>query len=191
MREKGRSFRRALPWAALMAAYVVSLVFYGLYGSHNLDADISSEMILASILNKEGSLTTLTKSWLYSTELRIVSPVPLYQMGLRLFSSWHAAHTFAVALILLMIALSTVFMAREAGFGESGPWLAAVLMLPFSRIYAYIVIYGGFYSMHLVCSFMLLGLICRCARRGFSRSVGELLRVYEKLEQTEEMTYAG
>lgn len=174
MKGKKRVLKHALPWMALIAAYAVSLTFYGLYGMHNLDADISSEMILARILNEEGSLTTLTKSWLYSSELRIVSPVPLYQLGLRLFSSWHAARTFAVALILLLIASSTLFMAREAGFGESAPWLAAVLMLPFSKTYAYIVIYGGFYSMHLACSFVLLGLICRCAKKGLRGSALEL-----------------
>lgn len=95
---------------------------------HNLDADMSSEMIYADLLNREGRL--LTDSWYYSSELRTVSPVPLYQLGLLLFDSWHAARVFGTALMLAGILASFLFFARRAKMGEAGVYMAAVLAMP-------------------------------------------------------------
>ena len=56
---------RALPWLMVVAAYLLTITFFALYGSHNLNADDSSEMVLANLLNEEGKWI-LTESWLYS-----------------------------------------------------------------------------------------------------------------------------
>lgn len=164
MREK---IRRTLPWLVLAAAYVVSVGFIALYGAHNINADDASEMILASLLNDEGAL--LSQSWLYSTELRLLSPVPLYQLGLMLFSSWHAARTFAIAIVVLGVAASFLFMARQFGLKRSAPWLATILVLPVTSTYAYVIVYRCYYAIHLMLSFILLGLVSRCGKRGMKK----------------------
>ena len=46
---------RALPYLLVAAAYVLSVVFFALYGAHNINADDASEMILAQKLNEEGT----------------------------------------------------------------------------------------------------------------------------------------
>ena len=51
-------------------------------GGHRA-GEVASEMVLSDLLNREGRL--VTDSWYYSSELRVVSPVPLYQLGLALF----------------------------------------------------------------------------------------------------------
>ena len=89
-----------LPWLVLAAAYLFTVGFQALYGMHNLNADNSSEMVLADLLNEEGGF--LSTNWYYSTELRVVSPVPVYQLGLLPFDSWHMARTFSVAVLLWM-----------------------------------------------------------------------------------------
>ena len=111
--KRPKTMMRLLPWLLLAAAFALSVGYYALYGAHNLNADDSSEMVLAAQLNEEG--TFLSENWLYSTELRVVSPVPLYQLGLRLFDSWHAARTFAIAVVLLCIIASSLFMMRQLG----------------------------------------------------------------------------
>ncbi|HIU15099.1 MAG TPA: hypothetical protein IAC49_01495 [Candidatus Ventricola intestinavium] len=153
----GEGFLRALPWLLLAAAYAASVGFFACYGMHNLDADMSSEMIYADLLNREGRL--LTDSWYYSSELRTVSPVPLYQLGLLLFDSWHAARVFGTALMLAGILASFLFFARRAKMGEAGVYMAAVLAMPFSEVYAYVGFLNGGYSVYLMLVFVLLGLV--------------------------------
>ncbi len=155
---------RAFPYLVMLAAYLVSVVFWGLYGSHNINADDASEMILATLLNEEGVF--LSPNWLYSTELRVISPVPLYQLGLKLFASWHAARTFAVAIVMAGVMASALFMMRSLRLERSAPWFAAALMIPFSGTYAYIIMFSCYYAVHLMLSFVMLGLIARYGRAG-------------------------
>lgn len=158
------AFFRLLPYLALAAACAFSLLWFARYGSHNQNADLSAEMILADLLNEEGRL--LTDSWTYSTELRVVSPTPFYQLGLALFPSWHAARTFAVAAMLALTLAAFLFLARGLGMGEAGVWCAAALALPFCDDYRYFFIYGLFYSMYWVLVLLVLGLLARYVRRG-------------------------
>ena len=151
--------QHVLPWCVLIGAYVLSVGFFALYGQHNLDADMSCEMIYADLLNREGRL--LTDSWFYSTEIRTVSPIPLFQLGLLLFDSWHAARTFAVAMCLLVVMASFLYMSSKLGLCERGIYCASVVTLPFSHAYAYVTVYGCGYSVYLALVFLLLGLLIR------------------------------
>lgn len=171
--KRTKEMAHLLPWLLLAAAFALSVGYYALYGAHNLNADDSSEMVLANQLNEEGAF--LSENWLYSTELRIISPVPLYQLGLKLFDSWHAARTFAVAIVLLCIIASSMFMMRQLGLWQCAPWFAIILSLPFSGTYAYIVLNGCFYAIHLVLSFIMVGLTVRFGRRGLAQGWFSLL----------------
>lgn len=155
--ERINAARRVLPYMVLIAAYLMSVGLFALYGQHNLDSDMSSEMVLAQVLNEEGSL--FSEEWHYSTELRVVSPVPLYQLGLKLFDSWHGARTFAIAVLQLGVILSFLFMARAAGMKEGGVYCAAALILPFSKTYAFVFAYGGFYAAYFIMSCIVIGMM--------------------------------
>lgn len=169
--KKREAIARALPWLVLAAAYALSVAFIARCGMHNLNADDASEMVLASLLNREGAL--LSRNWLYSSELRLLSPVPLYQLGLLLFpGSWHAARTFAIAIVMLLIAAAMLYALGGLGLRRCAPWLTAVFMLPFSQPYAYIILYECYYSMHFVLSLVMLGLLCRVSRVGLRRGKG-------------------
>lgn len=171
-RSMPEKMRRIAPWLVLAAVYAVMVCCFALYGAHNLNADDSSEMVLAAHLNEQGKF--LSEDWLYSTELRVISPVPLYQLGLRLFDSWHAARTFAQAVVLLGIAASALFLAYEAGVGWHAPFVVSILLMPFSFEYAYIMLLGCYYSVHMILSFVILGLTLRVGKRGAARSKAEL-----------------
>lgn len=156
--KRGTRLTRLLPWLLLAAAYLVTVGWFALNGAHNLDADMSSEMILAQLQNQEGTL--LTRNWYYSSELRVVSPVPLYQLGLLLFpQNWHAARTFGTALMLAGIIAAFLYFARRVKMGEMGVYMAAILAMPFSSVYAYVGFFNGGYSVYLMLVFVLLGLI--------------------------------
>ena len=154
---------KALPWIILAVAYLFSLTYWGMFGAHNLNADDSGEMILAAHLNEEGSI--LSENWRYTTELRLVSPVLIYQLGLRIFPhSWHAVRTFASGVIMLGIVASLLYALWGMGLRKCAPWVGTVFVLPFSGAYSWIVIYQCYYSMHVILSLLMLGMLARCMR---------------------------
>lgn len=164
--EHRKTIRRVLPYLVLAAAYVFTIGVYALVGEYGLNADISSEMVLADLLNEEGAL--ITPNWYYSTELRVISPVPAYQLGLMLFAdNWHAAHTFGLGLALLCAALAIVYLGRGVGHGGAAALAAAVLILPVSEVQNFLFSAGGFYTAYITLSCLLIGLLLRlpCARR--------------------------
>ena len=162
-----RKWMDIVPWLLLAAAYGITVVSFARYGMHNLDADMSSELLLADLLNREGRL--LTDSWYYSSELRTVSPVPLYQLGLLLFESWHSARVFGTALMLAGIIAAFLYFARQANLGRAGVYMAVVLAMPFSDGYAYVAFLNGGYSVYLMLVFVLLGLVLGMERARYRR----------------------
>ncbi|MBP3657126.1 MAG: hypothetical protein J6K32_10580 [Clostridia bacterium] len=163
-----KSFRAALPYLALAAALLMAILPTALWGMHNLDADQSSELVLAALLNSEGRL--VTDSWYYSTELRVVSPVPLYQLGLLLGGgSWHAARVIGLALSFLLAAGAAIYMARGAGLGAGAVYAAAVLLLPLSEVHKFLFSLGGFYTMYIAAGCAFVGLVLRAGTGGRSR----------------------
>lgn len=162
---------RLLPWAALAASYVFVIALYALIGRHNVNADIASEMVLADLLNKEGGF--LSPNWYYSTELRVVSPVPVYQLALRLFpGNWHMAHTLSLSILMAAFAASMIYMGRGAGCMIPAVYAAAACMLPVSEVHRFLFAGGGFYTMYVTVAFLLIGLTLRLVRQK-----GRLLRL--------------
>ena len=154
---------RILPWLILACALVYTIGAYALYGECGLDSDISSEMVLAELLNEEGRL--ISPNWCYSTELRVISPVPLYQLGLKIFpGNWHAAHTLGLGLALVLSALSVVYMGLGAGLGVGAVLCGAALVLPVSEIHRFLFSTGGFYTGYVILSGMIMGLLLRFPR---------------------------
>ncbi len=155
---------RALPWIMVAAAYVLTIGFFAYCGSHNMSGDDGSEILHAALVNRDGGWIH-TENWVYSTELRVISPTPLYQIGLKLMPTWHAARVFAQAVSLALVLVSFLYMAHELGMKKAAPYLAAVLMLPFNDVYDYVVAYGLHYSVHLILSFLILGLVFRFGQK--------------------------
>lgn len=166
-----QKMKKALPWLVLLAAYLCSVAYWGLYGSHNLISDDSAEMILAQQLNEEGRF--ITDNWYYSNEIRLASPVQVYQLTLAIFpDNWQAARTLAVAIMILGVLGSFVYLAYGLGIKKAAPWMGTVFALPFSGVYTWLVINQGHYCIHVIFSLLLLGAIVRCARADGRRRTG-------------------
>lgn len=151
-------------WPALLLTlcYILSVGFFARYGMHNLDADMSSEMIYAAMQNEEGTL--LSPNWYYSSEIRTISPVPFYQLTLALGLPWHAARTLAIALILAGATAAFLYIARPLGLSAGGLYLAAILVLPFSQPYGFAEIFGCMYQPYVAMTFICFGLVLRLGR---------------------------
>lgn len=84
------------------------------YGRTNLDSDAASEMILASIENRDHSL--LSENWYYSTEIRVQYLQVIYRIALLIFpTNWHFARVFSGAVLLICYLASYLFLAKNIG----------------------------------------------------------------------------
>lgn len=157
-----KTVSKVLPWLVLAVAYLCTLAFQALYGMHNLNADVSSDMVLADLLNEEGGI--LSANWYYSTELRLVSHVPVYQLGMLLFDSWHAVRTFSIAVLLAGAALALIYVLKGVGLQACAPYAAAAIIVPFSQAQDFLFVYGLCYTVWFILTCGLLGLIFRLHR---------------------------
>ena len=152
-----------LPWAVLALCYLLTVGAMGLWGARSIDSDMASEMMLARLLNEEGGL--LSENWYYSTELRVVSPVPVYQLALRIFPhDWTAARTLSIAVLLALVAASFIYMGRGAGLRDSAVYAAGLILLPVSGYHRYIFSHGAFYTVYVIFSCLMIGLTLRMDR---------------------------
>ena len=163
MTVKKISLSRVLPYLVLLLALALSVGMFAMYGIHNLDADMSSEMELAQLLNEEGGF--MTENWYNSTELRVISPVPVYQLGLLLFDSWHMARTFSIAVLLCGAAASLLYAMRGAGVKDAAVFASAAIVLPFSEAYVFLFTYGAFYTVYFMAACWVLGILLRLDRK--------------------------
>ena len=152
----------SLALALLLLAFCLSVWTHFAYGRHDVDADLASEMVFSALQNREGTLAT--RNWFYSSELRLLSPVPAYQLGLRLFSDWHGAQVFGAALMLALTLLAFLYFAAPLALPCRGLLLAAVLAIPISRPLSDFSAFGAHYSAHLALFFLLLGMLLRMDR---------------------------
>ncbi len=121
-----------------------------------INSDDSSELILGQLLANENRL--LSKSWYYSTELRVVNTQIFYAFFFKVFHSYHWVRIFSyICLYIVMIA--TYYFACKTLQIKRYFWItAALLMIPFSNAYFSYVLKGAFYIPHIAITFFTLGL---------------------------------
>ena len=152
------------PLLVCVLCLVISVGTYAVYGQHNLDSDISSEFVLAQLLNEEGRM--ITDQWYYSTELRVVSPVPVYQLALMLFEDWHMARTFSIAVLLCGVMAAMAYMVSGMGASLTSALLcASAVVLPVTQYHSFTLVYGGFYTVCVMLAFVQVGLVLRMEKK--------------------------
>ena len=163
--KRPKFFRREEFWSLLLTGffYIYNLVFFAVKGRDFVNSDAACEMMLSSLLNKEGGF--LSRNWYYSSELRVLNTQFIYKIGLLFFPhNWHVARTLSIALFMLILIAAGVFFMWAIGRKNKGFWLAAVLICPFGKWYAWNVIYCSYYVPHIVISLFSIGLFFRCLR---------------------------
>lgn len=159
---KSDRFFRWLPWIWLVTAYCVTMGVLCLHGRGYIDSDMSSEMLLADLLNREGGL--LSTSWWYSTELRVFCLQPFYRIGLMVFpKDWYAAHMVGQGLCMLVLLAAYLYVGHGLGLKSCGAWGAGALACPFGAWYLWYGPFGGFYLPHMIWTLLALGAILHLA----------------------------
>ncbi len=169
---KEHGLQKYIPWLVLGATYLVVLMIQFVYMRHCLDSDMSSEMVLANLLNKEGKF--LSTNWYYSTELRVFCEQIFFKLGLWLFPThWRLARLTAQALLMAVMTGAFLFCAKQLQLGKWGIYGAAALLCPFGYWYTFHCIFGGFYMVHIFFAVLILGIIYAVYRDGESTEVNK------------------
>ncbi len=171
-----QKYSRAFSIAWLVVWYLAACLFVAKYASNFIDADMSSELVLARLLADEGSL--ISKNWFYSTELRVLNTQLVFMPLFLVFDNWHTVRVLGTVILLTIMVISSLYCAR----GMKLSWnisliCAGVLLLPISESYAYAVLKGTYYIPHICVSFFLFGLYARYAESDSSKKRWIMLAV--------------
>ena len=155
---KATNFAALIPWIWLILAYLCTMTYLSLHGRSYIDSDIASDMILADLLNQEGSL--ISTNWGYPTELRVFYLQAIWRIALLIFpNNWFAAQMLGQFVWMLLMVLCYLYAGRSLHFKNSGAWGAAALCCPFGMWYLWYVIFGGAYLPYIILFLFNLGLI--------------------------------
>ena len=138
---------------AAMTAYYLT-AGYGAY----LDADMASELALARHLADEGTL--ISSTWLYSTEVRVLSTQLVFTPLMALLGgSWRAVRTVGCLILQAMLAASAYFCGRSLGAKKR--WALAFAGLSISAcsvVYSQMILIGAYYVPHAVLTNLCVGM---------------------------------
>ena len=151
-----RSFRlqlKVLTYLVPLGLFVFFLVWLVKYGSYLTDSDTASELIIAKVLSKQGKL--FTKDMYYSTALRVVNQQLIFAPLFWVFSSWYVVKVVGIALLV----------ARAVGLSwRYCSLLCSCLMLPMSKMYLYMSMYGLWYSCYATTILLTVGVVLYCMK---------------------------
>lgn len=161
-----RSFRlqlKVLTYLVPLGLFVFFLVWLVKYGSYLTDSDTASELIIAKVLSKQGKL--FTKDMYYSTALRVVNQQLIFAPLFWVFSSWYVVKVVGIALHLVVLCASAVLVARAVGLSwRYCSLLCSCLMLPMSKMYLYMSMYGLWYSCYATTILLTVGVVLYCLK---------------------------
>lgn len=129
-----------------------------------LNSDASSEMVLSAQLNREKAFL-FTKNWFYGNEIRVLNTMPVFRISLAIFpNNWHYARLLSVAMLLLILAGSMIWLMCSIGQKEYAFWAAIAAIAPFGRWYGWKIIFNSYYVPHIVIPILSLDLVCTIIR---------------------------
>ncbi|MBR1440411.1 MAG: hypothetical protein IJ589_04225 [Lachnospiraceae bacterium] len=153
-------------WILFLGVYLNDLRFLLKNGRFLLDSDMASELLLADLLNREHSITGLSKNWYYSTELKVFQTNILYRIGLFLSPhNWLVARTIGMALALLIFAIGVMLIFRAVGLKNFAVFAAAICLLPHGGWYFWQTIFGGYYLPYICFSVYSTALTISAAKK--------------------------
>lgn len=164
------------PLLVLLAGWFNAIVYAIIKGRTLMNSDVSSEFVLANLLNKEGGI--LSKNWYYSTELRVIHTQLVYKIALRLFpNNWDAARVFSVAVFMAIIAAGALYLIWAARLNRKALWWAALLMFPFGKWYIYGIVEDSVYIPYVSVALFACAMLLHMVRLGTKKLTKVILAV--------------
>ena len=163
-------------WIFLVIVFAALIVYLSVHVVDLLDSDMSSEMVLAKELARSGKL--LTDAWHYSTEIRVINTQLFYGVFFLFLNDWQLVRILGTVFLYLALLGSYYFFCKKLRMERFFPVTAAIMLLPLSNSYFYILLYGAYYIPRISMMFLLLGVLISAGRKTenkFSRWVNYFL----------------
>ena len=167
-----------IPFITFLSVYLFDIIYLLRRGRRMLDSDMASELVLADVLNKEHSITGLSKVWYYSSEIKVLGLQWFYRFGLLIAPhNWLVARTIGMAISLLLFAVAVILLFRDKkGSCKWGFFAAAICLCPCGSWYFWQTIFGGFFLVYILISLYTLVLI-RCYAESDGKTIRKILSV--------------
>ncbi len=141
----------------LAAAVAAALYVLGVNGSHLINSDDASEMILAKLLSEENRV--ISRLWVYSSELRVINTQLVRAFLFKFTDNWMLVRMLSNLIFNVCLLFSYAFFLY--GFEVERKWFwytSPLLLIPYSWEAFYVTALMGHYIPCLCFSFLLLGL---------------------------------
>lgn len=163
----GSKIWNVLPWLWLAGGFAVMLIYHIGPGRALVDGDMAGEMILADLLNQEGSLL-LSDNWYYATEIHVFFMQLIFRPFLLLFpNNWHLVRVLSMTVIYAVNTAGYLFLSKQIGAKDKGIWSAAALMWPVGMWRLFLGLYGGQYLVYDFFTCYILGLLFYLSNRSW------------------------
>lgn len=152
-----KKYVRFMPWIFLIGLFIFLSVYMWMFGDRLTEADISSEMLLAKLLNEEHRL--ISKNWFYSTELRVLNIQIFYSLFFHIFRDWTMVRTATCMVSYLLMLVSYYYMLHQMGYDRIYAVSAIFLLLPVSDGYFEFVLLALLYASFISICFFAIGMV--------------------------------
>jgi len=169
---KSRDWFLICSWIILIVVFAALVVFMSVHVKDLLDADMSSELVLGKLLKESGGI--LSHQWYYSTELRVLNTQLVYSFFFHVTNDWQTVRILGNVTLYLILLGSYFFLCKRVGIARYFPLSAAVLLLPLSAPYFYVLLYGAYYIPRVSLTFIILGCLLPIAGET-KRKVGSIV----------------
>lgn len=156
MKDKENKIFLTVSGIIFLFAFIGTICFVKSRLAFLLTSDDASELILGQLLANENTL--LSKSWYYSTELRLVNTQIFYAFFFKIFHNWHRVRIASYVCLYLVMLASYYFACKALHIKRYFLITAALLVIPFSEDYFLYVLKGAYYIPHIAITFFTLGL---------------------------------
>ncbi len=144
-----------------IAMILFVILCYNVLILHNgyrfLNADDSSELVLARILASQHSI--LTKDWIYASELRVLNTNLVFAPMFWIFSSWSMVRAVGGSAMLLLYVLSYILIPYAWKYDTKWFYLTAfILIMPYANPWQFFGL-KMYYLPHVFISFLSFALV--------------------------------
>lgn len=152
-----KKYVKYLPWVCLIGLFCFLSVYMWVCGDRLTDSDISSEMLLAKLLNEEHGL--VSKNWFYSTELRVLNIQIFYSFFFHIFHDWTMVRVATCIVSYLLMLVGYYYLLHQMGYDKIYAVSALFLLLPVSDGYFEYVLLALLYASFISISFFAVGMV--------------------------------
>lgn len=160
-------------WLALCTGLALYFLIFcrGAY----LDSDMSSELMLAELLSREGGI--ISKNWYYSTELRVLNTQLVFAPLFLLFDNWHTVRVVGTLILWGILLASYWWLLKGLDLNRWFCLTAGFFLLPFSTDHFKFTVLGTYYIPHISISLVSMGLMMRLNDKSPARDNRILLSI--------------